>query len=132
MTQETTPASDPRLDEWEKLANAEDVTKVRPTFDLGVVAREAIPALIAMVREKDTRADAWKDQALEWEARATAAEARVRELEAALREIGNPLTVWRERAEADGRQLSGLAYQIAENAQTLKDIAIAALTRADS
>jgi hypothetical protein len=33
------------------------------------------PALIAMVREKDTRADAWKDQALEWEARATAAEA---------------------------------------------------------
>jgi hypothetical protein len=54
---------------------------------------------------------------------------RALEAEAALREIANPLTVWRERAEADGRQLSGLAYQIAENAQTLKDIAIAALSR---
>jgi hypothetical protein len=101
------PASEPSLDEWEKLANAATEGRSRQRtassadFDdalaesniarerLASVSFEAIPALIAMVREKDTRADAWKDQALEWESRATAAESdaaaarkRVRELEA--------------------------------------------------
>jgi hypothetical protein len=114
----TTPASDPQLDEWEKLANAAtsgpwqampysdstysspdrwikadgaNIADEVPEADAAFIAaaREAIPELIAMVREKDTRADAWKDQALEWEVRATAAEAEVERLKAKLREEEN-------------------------------------------
>jgi hypothetical protein len=138
MTQETTPtAPDPRLDEWEKLANAatpgpwrvgendkNDQAIVRTEHlelftgwhhCVGAIeeemhanaafiaaAREAIPALIAMVRERDAREsdtldllgdvdDGFMKAAQRAEARATAAEAdaaaarkRVRELEAAL------------------------------------------------
>lgn len=129
MTQETTPASDPRLDEWENLANAatpgpwtvttqsgdpegffRGVVKPPVTNSMGYVSnyyvsqynepsdaaftaasREAIPALIAMVRHltpyveafrrEERRADDLDLKVDNAEARATAAQARVKELE---------------------------------------------------
>jgi 2-oxoglutarate dehydrogenase complex dehydrogenase (E1) component-like enzyme len=83
----TTHASDP-LDDYEKLA-AKDFALT----DLWKI-REAIPALIAMVREKDTRADALAetldttyDRATAAEADAAAARKRVRWLRNGLEEI---------------------------------------------
>lgn len=45
----------------------------------------------------------------------------------ALEEIVSPLKFLRERAEADGRQLSGMANQIVNSPNYLQDIARAAL-----
>jgi hypothetical protein len=119
MTQETTPASDPRLDEWEKLAkdlaNVKDTT-LYPliTQHLVFAAREAIPTLIGMVRERDARILAIAQkfdkhhpapalmsriimEGIENEARATAAEARVKELESQLSNAGWEIEYHRNR-----------------------------------
>jgi hypothetical protein len=98
-TQGTTPA-DPRLNEWAKLANAAiAVEKEYHSGDLATqerldsgpreathealsdIAADAIPQLIAMVRERDAQLldrDAFSQEYFD---RATAAEARVKELE---------------------------------------------------
>lgn len=50
-------------------------------------------------------------------------------LRKALEEIVNPLPVMQERAKAEGRQLSGMAYGIANSVSYLQDIAKQALTK---
>lgn len=49
-------------------------------------------------------------------------------LRLALEEIVNPLKFMRERAEAEGLQLSGMAYSISESVSHLRDIAKRALS----
>jgi hypothetical protein len=56
--------------------------------------------------------------------RATQPEAALRE---ALEAIADPLTYLRKQAEAEGNQLSGMAYSIANDPEFLKGIARAAL-----
>ena len=95
-----TPASAPRLDEWEKLAGTYfKIDRINYCLDdvddlanWAAAAREAIPQLIAMVRERERERDGLLRVVTDnyeaycaaeaAEARATAAEARVEELEA--------------------------------------------------
>jgi chromosome segregation ATPase len=60
--------------------------------------------------------------------RATAAEQKLEAAERALADIVNPLAAMKRRAEAEGARLSGMAYQIANDPNHLKEIARSALT----
>jgi hypothetical protein len=53
---------------------------------------------------------------------------RLEAAERALADIVNPLAAMKRRAEAEGARLSGMAYQIANDPNHLKEIARSALT----
>jgi hypothetical protein len=125
MTQDikTTPTSDPRLDEWEKLAarysqlaTAEGQNGGRAglhayldersaALALAEAARDAIPALIAKLREA--------------EARATAAEARVAVLEKLTRENLATMQATRMRLLEYGKPAGELSAAIGLTDATL-------------
>ena len=58
-----------------------------------------------------------------------AAADEIERLRAALEEIVNPLAAMQNRARAEGRQLSGMAYSIANSVSYLQDIAKQALAK---